>query len=166
LKRSHASLKLGLISTRRDGFVGGPILSLITQSCICVGANVSLAKISFFSLPLRTFFPLLLLVSYPTLFISSLSLSYMSVSPLHFFITRRDILEVLCIFDMSGGTDYGGLIIDDDKNLTRKMFREGKQRKHGGNVLQQSDTFESLEQPIFSIFCKSCNKDNNCHDCK
>jgi len=34
---------------------------------------------------------------------------------------------------MSGGTDYGGLIIDDDKNLTRKMYRGGKQQKHGGN---------------------------------
>lgn len=34
-----------------------------------------------------------------------------------------DTREVLCAFDVSGGADYGGLIIDDDKNLTRKMFR-------------------------------------------
>lgn len=33
-----------------------------------------------------------------------------------------DTREVLCAFDASGGADYGGLIIDDDKNLTRKMF--------------------------------------------
>lgn len=66
---------------------------------------------------------------------------------------RRDIHEVLCIFDMSGGADYGGLIIDDDKNLTRKMFRGGKQRKHGGNVrIQQSSTLDSLELLIFSVF--------------
>lgn len=59
--------------------------------------------------------------------------------------------EVLCIFDMSGGADYGGLIIDDDKNLTRKMFRGGKQRKHEGNVrLQQTGTLDSFELPIFS----------------
>lgn len=65
----------------------------------------------------------------------------------------RDINEVLCIFDMSGGADCGGLIIDDDKNLTRKIFRGGKQRKHGGNVRhQQSGTLNSLELPIFPIF--------------
>lgn len=46
----------------------------------------------------------------------------------------RDTHEVLHVFDVSGGADYDGLIIDDDKNLMRKMFRGGKQRKHGGNV--------------------------------
>lgn len=45
-----------------------------------------------------------------------------------------EVLRARRVFDVSGGADYGGLIIDDDKNLTRKMLRGGKQRKHGGNV--------------------------------
>lgn len=94
----------------------------------------------------------------------TLSFSHFSL-PFTLLITRRNIHEVLCIFDMSGGADYGGLIIDDDKNLTRKMFRGGKQRKHEGNVrLQRSGTFDSLELPISSIFRETCeSEDKNWH---
>jgi len=89
--------------------------------------------------------------------------SFLLSSILFTLLTRRDIHEVLCIFDMSGGTDYGGLIIDDDKNLMRKMFCGGKQRKHGGNVrLKRSSTLDSLELPIFSILHESCNENKNC----
>jgi len=55
---------------------------------------------------------------------------------------------------MSGGTDYGGLIIDDDKNLMRKMFRGGKQRKHGGNVrLKRSSMLSIRSSYQFFPFC-------------
>jgi len=60
---------------------------------------------------------------------------------------------------MSEGTDYGGLIIDDDKNLMRKMFRRGKQRKHESNVrLKRSGTLDSLELLIFFHFARIVQK--------
>lgn len=120
-----------------------------------------LSRLSFLShlklsSPFSHLFPILLLRSY-SFSHSSLPFTLVHYAPRH---TRYSA----CIFDMSGGADYGGLIIDDDKNLTRKMFREGKQRKHGGNVrLQRSDTLGSLELLIFSIFHESCNEDKNCH---
>lgn len=104
---------------------------------------------SFFSLPRPSFF----LPSSVPWSLSSLLLPFSLISfclSRFWFSSSRNAPRrahgaLRVFFDASGGVDYDGLIIDDDKNSMRKMFRGGKQRKHEGNVrLRYSDAMISL----------------------